>query len=33
MDQLRRAHFLSQMTGKIHLAQYDAFDALARRTA
>jgi SulP family sulfate permease len=30
MDQLRRAHFLSQMTGKIHLAQYDAFVALTK---
>lgn len=29
MDRLRRAHFLSQLTGDVHLAQYDAFVALA----
>ena len=29
MDQLRHAHFLSQMTGTVYLAQYDAFSALA----
>jgi len=28
MDRLRRAHFLSQLTGEVHLAQYDAFVAL-----
>ncbi|MGI3211255.1 SulP family inorganic anion transporter [Roseovarius tibetensis] len=33
MDQLRRAHFLSQMTGTVHLAQYDAFTALAPEAA
>ena len=33
MDQLRRAHFLPEMTGDVHLAQYDAFAALAPEAA
>ncbi|WP_372675310.1 SulP family inorganic anion transporter, partial [Aquicoccus sp.] len=33
MDQLRRAHFLSQLTGDVYLAQYDAFTALSSKAA
>ncbi|MEI4234637.1 SulP family inorganic anion transporter [Roseovarius sp. D22-M7] len=33
MDQLCRAHFLSQMTGDVHLAQYDAVAALSPKAA
>jgi SulP family sulfate permease len=37
MDQLKRSHFLQDLTGKVHLTQYDAVASikpdLARRTA
>ena len=33
MDRLCRAHFLTEMTGAVHLAQYDAFAALAPEAA
>jgi SulP family sulfate permease len=37
MDQLKRSHFLQELTGKVHLTQYDAVASinpeLARRTA
>ena len=33
MDRLSRAHFLKEMTGAVHLAQYDAFAALAPEAA
>jgi SulP family sulfate permease len=36
MDQLKRSHFLEELTGKVHLSQYDAVSSikpdLARRT-
>ena len=36
MDRLRRSHFLNELTGKVHLTQYDAVSSinpeLARRT-
>jgi len=36
MDRLKRSHFLEELTGKIHLTQYDAVASiepeLARRT-
>jgi sulfate permease, SulP family len=36
MDRLKRAHFLEELTGKIHLTQYDAVHSinpdLAQRT-
>jgi SulP family sulfate permease len=36
MDRLKRSHFLEELTGKVHLTQYDAVSSinpdLARRT-
>ena len=36
MDRLKRSHFLQELTGKVHLTQYDAVSSinpdLARRT-
>lgn len=36
MDRLKRSHFLDELTGKVHLRQYDAVASinpdLARRT-
>jgi SulP family sulfate permease len=36
MDRLKRSHFLEELTGKVHLTQYDAVCSinpeLARRT-
>ncbi|MNC99952.1 hypothetical protein D3C83_184110 [compost metagenome] len=36
MDQLMRSHFLNELTGKVHLTQYEAVSSinpeLARRT-
>jgi len=36
MDRLKRSHFLEELTGKVHLSQYDAVFSinpdLARRT-